>query len=194
MTSIPEGYALCAPVPSDFATLVRPHLPALHASARGIVHSDDLAWDAVQETLVCLWREPAAPYDLRGWLVRTVVHKSLHVARARRRRHRHERAAGIDPDAPCPLCDPSARVEQAEALLELDAALAALAPGLRSVFLLRQREGLEYAEIAARLALPLGTVRSRLRRARTQLAAALHVAEPARHEEAFAPAAAARTL
>ncbi|MBK7874142.1 MAG: RNA polymerase sigma factor [Planctomycetes bacterium] len=172
-----------APGSAVFDHLVEPHLEALHAIARGIVGSDDLAWDAVQETLVCFWRANEAPQDVRGWLVRTVVHKSLHVDRARRRRSRHEDRAGSERVEPCPLCDPALALEHESWAVELDAALESLSAEMRAVFLLRQREGLEYEAIASALALPIGTVRSRLKRARERLAERLGVQEPRRERE-----------
>lgn len=154
----------------EFDELALAHVPALRAIARGIVGSDDLAADAVQETLVCLWRESDRPTDVRGWLVRTVVHKSLHIARAQRRRRRHEHAASSARHEPCPLCDPALEFEHAELHAELEAALQTLSSELRCVFLLRQAHGLDYAAIAEHLAVPVGTVRSRLKRARDRLA------------------------
>lgn len=156
--------------PRSFEVLAAPHVAGLHAIARGIVGSDDLAADAVQDALVCLWRDGAPPPEVRGWLARTVVHKSLHIARAQRRRRRHEEAASSARLEPCPLCDPALELEHAELHAELEAALNALSSELRSVFLLRQAHGLDYAAIAQRLAVPVGTVRSRLKRARERLA------------------------
>jgi len=154
----------------DFDFCATSHVAGLHAIARGIVGSDDLAADAVQETLVCLWRDDVPPPELRGWLVRTVVHKSLHIARAQRRRRRHEEAASSARLEPCPLCDPALELEHAELHAELESALNTLSSELRSVFELRQARGLDYAAIARELAVPVGTVRSRLKRARERLA------------------------
>lgn len=162
--------ALLAPRSPSFDLDFQPHLDALHAIARGIVGSDDLAADAVQEALVCLWREREAPPDVRGWLVRTVVHKSLHVVRARSRREGHERAACADRAELCPLCDPARLLEDDEARARLESALDSLSLELREVFVLRQEQGLGYEAIASRLAIPIGTVRSRLARARERLA------------------------
>lgn len=159
-----------SPTPHDFDALVLPHLDALHAVARGIVSSDDLAWDAVQEALLCLWRESERPADLRPWLVRTVVHKSLHVDRARSRRIAHEDRAGVERLEPCPFCHPVDPFAGDELDGELEAALDSLSEEFRAVLVLRARDGLEYAEIAAALSLPIGTVRSRLRRARDRIA------------------------
>ena len=154
-----------------FRVLLEPHLAALHVIARGIVASHDLACDAVQETLLALWLQDDEPVDLRGWLVRTTVHKSLHVLRRESRRGRHEERAGLERTEDCPLCDPAEPVEESEARTRLDAAIAALSDELRTTLLLRSEHGLEYRQIADALAIPIGTVRSRLKRARDSLAA-----------------------
>ncbi|MCY2961018.1 MAG: RNA polymerase sigma factor [Planctomycetota bacterium] len=156
-----------------FRALLDPHLAALHAIARGIVPSHDLACDAVQETLLSLWLQAEPPADLRGWLVRTVVHKCLHVLRREDRRGRHEERAGLERSLDCVLCDPGLPAEEDELRARLDDAIADLSDELRTTFLLRSEKGLEYQEIADALAIPIGTVRSRLKRARESLAGAL---------------------
>lgn len=158
---------------AEFESLTRTHVRALHSIASGIVRCDDLAWDAVQETLLVFWRGSVRPVDVRGWLVRTVVHKSLHVLRARRRSARHEERAGAAREDACPLCDPLLELESRESHQQLEEALEDLSAGVRAVFLLRERSGLEYQEIGRVLRLPIGTVRSRLNRARRSLAARL---------------------
>ncbi len=156
-----------------FRALLEPHLVALHAVARGIVASHDLACDAVQETSLALWMQDEEPADLRGWLVRTTVHKCLHVLRREDRRGRHEERAGVERTEACPLCDPASPVEEDELRSRLDAAIADLSDELRTTFLMRSARGLEYQEIADALSIPIGTVRSRLNRARDSLAACL---------------------
>jgi len=154
----------------SFRALLEPHLAALHAVARGIVTSHDLACDAVQETSLALWMQDEKPADLRGWLVRTTVHKCLHVLRRADRRGRHEERAGVERTEACPLCDPGLPAEESELRLRLDAAIAELSDELRTTFLLRSERGLDYQEIAEALSIPIGTVRSRLKRAREALA------------------------
>jgi RNA polymerase sigma-70 factor (ECF subfamily) len=135
--------------------------------ARRILGSDDLAWDAVQESLILLWHEEHAPHDLVGWLVRTVVHRSLHHARSQRRRRLHEERGGEwarERDD-----DPSRAAQLVELAQCVERALAQLPEPFQSTLRLRDVDGLEYAEIAERLELPVGTVRSRLHRARALL-------------------------
>lgn len=154
----------------EFERSIVPHLDPLRALARDMTGCTDLADDALQEALIAYWRCATPPTDPRGWLVRATVHKCLHALRARRRRIAHEESAGAERDERCPLCEPSHRAEDAEMRAELDAAIGALSEELRSVVLLREREELDYAQIAARLSVPIGTVRSRLHRARVDLA------------------------
>lgn len=65
----------------------------LHRIARRILGCDHLAEDAVQETLIALWRESESPAHLAAWLATAVLHRSLHLRRTLRRRARHEHEA-----------------------------------------------------------------------------------------------------
>jgi len=141
----------------------------LRGVARRILGDEDLAQDAVQEALLCLWQAAEVPEPLRGWLVQTVVHRSLHARRSRDRRRRWESEAGRLLAGDCPLCNPETELDVRRGLEALGRAMDALSEEQRAVFVLREIEGLDYREIAGRLALPLGTVRSRLNRARRRL-------------------------
>lgn len=152
-----------------FRALLEPHLAALHAIARGILPSHDLACDAVQDALLALWLADHEPSDVRGWLVRATVHKCLHVLRRQDRRSRHEERAGAERVEACVWCEPAASAEEVELRARLDEAVAELSDELRTTFLLRSERGLEYQEIADALSIPIGTVRSRLKRARESL-------------------------
>jgi RNA polymerase sigma-70 factor (ECF subfamily) len=155
---------------TSYELFIRPSLPDVLAVARRVLGSDDLAWDAVQEALIALWHEPLLPADLRGWLVRAALHRSLHASRTERRRRRHEACACGERPELRPELDPALAAETAERQRRLERALGTLPCEQREVFLLRERESLDYAAIARRLALPIGTVRSRLARARRGIA------------------------
>jgi len=95
------------------------------------------------------------------WLYRLAVNESLqHLRRNRRWRYRV-----LDWE---PMCE-SHHGEDAERKEILEHALARIDPELRSIFLLREVEGLSYREIAESLQIPEGTVGSRLNRARREL-------------------------
>ena len=70
---------------------------------------------------------------------------------------------------PCAFCDPGKGLEIRELLKDLENALSALSTDQRRVIELRDLQGLEYTEIAESLDIPVGTVRSRLNRARARV-------------------------
>lgn len=149
------------------------HRGALHAAATRILGCCDLAGDAVQEALITLWLDPPGHAEERAWLFRTVVHRSLHVRRTRLRRERWERLA-LEAALATPNLDPltwgaPGVLEERETLALLEHALRALPAPYREVFLLRTLDGWAYERIANTLGVPVGTVRSRLNRARAAL-------------------------
>jgi RNA polymerase sigma-70 factor, ECF subfamily len=159
----------CRSADAAFEDLVEPHIPGLVRLARRYMRSDDLAWDAVQESLLSLWQAPAPPLEPRPWLFRAVIHRCLHLRRTHRRRWHYEEQA-------CLAClnregpeDPAVRLEREQLGALVRRAILALPVEQRAVFLLKEIEGIDYVAIARRLNLPLGTVRSRLHRGRLAL-------------------------
>ncbi len=148
--------------------LVEPHLALLRRVAVRILGCPEEAQDAVQEAILALWRMRDRPPQIRGWLVRTVVHRSLHRRRSELRRRRWEDRAAVDFESSCPLCDPEDELGRRQLVTALEQSLGRLSTEHQIVIALRA-EGLEYEEIAERLELPVGTVRSRLNRARRAL-------------------------
>ena len=145
------------------------HIPALRRYARLLTGDATRADDLVQDTLerACvkwaLWRPGSA---LRSWLL-TLMH-NLYINQRRDFRH-DDNAAPLDESLE-PVHEPIAHVGQR---LDLQQALARLSPALREVLLLVTVEEYTYAEAAAILDIPIGTVMSRLHRAREQLRLAL---------------------
>jgi RNA polymerase sigma-70 factor (ECF subfamily) len=134
--------------------------------ARSLVRGRDAADDIVQETLV---RALAAPWaslrDLRGWLA-MVAHR---VARRRWRtdaREARRRAAWSPPEGEPDVTAAMARAEAQERVL---AALRRLPEPYRVVLLLRFESGHSYSAIAVALAVPIETVRTRIKRGLHQL-------------------------
>lgn len=141
----------------------------LHAVACRVLRSDDLAWDMVQEALILLWQRPAAPADVASWLRRTVLHLSLRQHRTIARRSYHEDgAAELRPECTSDR-DPALLSEDGELHERFERALGTLPEEYRMVLLQRDVGGSSYAAIAASLGVPVGTVRSRLSRARDSL-------------------------
>jgi len=155
--------------PDHFDKIISEHVGPMLAVARRTLGSDDLAWDAVQDTLLSLWHEPDVPPHLRGWLLRAVTHRSLHLARTRSRRRRHEERASTRRREGSRRDDPSQLLQDSDFWVCLEKALAELCHEQRTVFVLREVEALDYEAIAERLGIPIGTVRSRLNRSRVAL-------------------------
>ncbi len=155
-----------------FGDAVSPHLDRMFRAARRIVPSDDLAWDAVQTTLFRLWRSDAdvASGHSCGVLIHVVRLVSLEVIRRERRREGHESRAALDEAI---AADASTDLEAGELRAELERLIESLPDECREVTLRRVGRGDDYARLAEDLDIPLGTVRSRLHRARRLLAARL---------------------
>jgi RNA polymerase sigma-70 factor, ECF subfamily len=165
---------------SAMELLLRRHQPRLYAVCRRIVGNDADAADATQEALIAIVRG-LARFDGHAsfgtWAYRIATNASLDELRRRRRRPHLSREHDLGDDLP-PLHARSGPVEQEEVAhladrFVLDAALAGLPDEFRAVVVLRDVADLDYAEIAAVLDIPPGTVRSRIARGRAALAAAL---------------------
>jgi len=141
-------------------------IPRLRRYARALVGERTSADDLVQDTLERAWTKLhlyRRGTDLRAWLF-TVMH-NVHVNRIRATRP-------VDPledDMP-ELAQPQ---RQPDALLvrDLDRAIARLPADQRSVLLLVTLEEMSYEQVARTLGIPIGTVMSRLSRAREKLRA-----------------------
>ena len=153
----------------NLSEALQSHSDRLHRIAERILGSSQQASDVVQEALIALWRAPEAPPNLRGWLVRAVLHRSLHARRTEGRRRHWEQLAGEHWAEHCPMCDPERDAYSRELSRTIDNALEALSSDQRVAFELREFQGLGYEEIALRLGVPIGTVRSRLNRAKKAL-------------------------
>ncbi len=144
-------------------------VPNLVAHARSYVQSDDLAEDVVQDVLVRQWQRGRLPSQPVRGLFHLVGRQSLQSLRSTRRRHDHENLFCTGAPCTCPDPEEAAMLHEIERLLQT--ALAALPDRLRGPLLLHVVEGLGYQECADRLGIPIGTVRSRLNRARSRLQA-----------------------
>lgn len=155
-----------------FDRLVEMHLAQVWRVVWRIVRDEADAEDVVQEVFLSAWRSLASfrgDAKLSTWLHRIAVTRALnHVTRAeqklRQASHSMEDPEGRS-DAPSPL-----RVlEGRELARRLRECLEKIPAGWRAVLALREGEGLAYDEISRALDIALGTVRSRLARARVSL-------------------------
>jgi len=139
-------------------------IPRLRRYARALVGDRAAADDLVQDTLERAWAKLhlfRQGTDLRAWLF-TVMH-NVHVNRIRAAKP----TDALDDEMP----ELAQRATQGDALLvrDLDRAIAALPVAQREVLLLVALEDLSYEETARVLGIPIGTVMSRLARAREKL-------------------------
>jgi RNA polymerase sigma-70 factor (ECF subfamily) len=134
--------------------------------------SDADAADAAQDALIAIVRG-LPRFDGRSafstWAYRVSTNACLDELRRRSRRP----DPGLPPIEHGPRDQPPLTDQSVSDRLDLDTALAALPHDFRVAVVLRDQVGLEYAEIAAVLEIPVGTVRSRLARGRAALATAL---------------------
>jgi RNA polymerase sigma-70 factor (ECF subfamily) len=153
----------------------------LYRAARAILQSDADAEDAVQQAYLNAYRhltqfEGRAKFST--WLTRIAVYEAL----GRRRRNRDTFVESGDEDVKhvaSATPDPERQTYVAQLGALLEAALAALPEGYRSVFMLREVDGLNTAETAQQLRLSEGTVKTRLHRAKDLLQRRLHDVTPA---------------
>jgi RNA polymerase sigma-70 factor (ECF subfamily) len=152
------------------AALYDRHGRTAFALACRVVGDAETAEEVVQEVFLAVWRR-ADSYrsdrgSVRGWLLTSVRNRAIDVLRARQSR---PRTTFID-DLPIAAPDDPAQTALSLASGEqIRAAVAALPPDQRTAIELAYFAGLSYPEIAARLGIPLGTVKSRLRLALERL-------------------------
>ena len=151
---------------SDFV----PHIPRLRRYARALTgdrtRADDLVQDTLERALVKihLWRPTG---DLRAWLF-TIMH-NVYINQLR------SRPAGLAAELDDEAMSVAARPTQSDWLevRDLQAALLRLPEEQRELLLLVGLEQMTYAEVSGVLGIPMGTVMSRLSRARERLRAML---------------------
>jgi len=166
-----------------FAAAVLPHLDAAFNLARWLMRNAQDAEDVVQEAMLrALTYFPGfRGENPRGWLlqiVRNAAYASMKL------NHGATLVSGEDdaalPEIADPGDDPEATLMKEQDRGRIARLLAALPIDLRETLVLRELEELSYKEIAEITAAPIGTVMSRLWRARRMLAAAAKAGEYAR--------------
>jgi RNA polymerase sigma-70 factor (ECF subfamily) len=176
--------------PEAFAALYDRHAAPIHRFA-GRRLGGQLADDVVAETFLAAFRRRNR-YDLRRadarpWLYGIAANVIGKHRRAEVRMHRAWARTGADPvtEGHADLVD--SQVAAAAVQRDLAAALAALPAGDRDVLLLIAWADLSYEETAAALGIPVGTVRSRLNRARRKVREALGGQDPTSSNQELDP-------
>src|SRR5690349_12732261 len=165
----------------EFARVVLPYLPDAYALARSLTGNRADAEDVVQEACLRAFRalESVAIANARAWLL-TIVHNTAYTWLAKNRSAvvvtvddledvERTQTSSSRPDDQTPE---SALIAQTDSE-SLQAAIQELSPPLREMLVLRDVQGLSYREIAQVTGVPIGTVMSRLARARARLMAAI---------------------
>ena len=150
----------------EIASLLEPQIPALRRYAWALLRDDEGADDLVQDTLeraIGRWGQ-RRDGDLRAWLFAIQRNLFLNGLRQRRSRGAHVGDEALN-DLPAPGTSPESHAGLRDILVGLDA----LPEEQRSILLLVGVEDLSYEQAAKVLDVPIGTVMSRLSRARARL-------------------------
>lgn len=154
----------------NFDDVVLPHRTAALRLARWLVRDEDEAQDVVQEALLRALRYFATfrGGNGRAWFLRIVKNTTEH------RRAQHLRAAAdlFDEEHHVDLATPitpESLLLRRDVAASMDAAMRTLPERSRHLLMLREVHGLSYQELAVATAVPIGTVMSRLSRARSAL-------------------------
>ena len=161
-----------------FQLMVRRFRTKIFSIAFGITLDTEESQDIMQEVFLQVYRTIGnfrGDASLATWLHRITVNRSLNWKRrwARRFKWLHvstdstDGQPAVEPESDLP--SPEIRVANAQTRRQIDNALKMLPDQARTVFVLREIEGLSYEEIAEAIGIKLGTVRSRLFHARKRL-------------------------
>ena len=156
---------------SDFERKVLPHLDAAYNLARFLMRNDQDAEDVVQEAALRAFRFFASfrGENSRAWFLSIVRNTSFTVSK----RNRPDEANVVFDEelhgAQTPPLEAGVALDRAQDRQTIRAAIEQLPPEFRETITLRELEDLSYKEIADIAGAPIGTIMSRLARARRQL-------------------------
>lgn len=155
-----------------FETLMLPLMADAYNLARWLMRNEQDAEDVVQESYLRAFRffegfHPGA--NARAWLLRIVRNTCYTVLGARNLKQQEFAPEAEIEGVADPAPSPRAKLATKATIETVREAISALPVDLRAVIVLRELEGLSYKEISDVAGIPLGTVMSRLSRARDQL-------------------------
>lgn len=168
---------------SAFGTLVLRYQDRLYGSILMMVSSPEDARDLTQEAFVHAFRRLDS---FRGdsafytWLFRIAINATISFRRKMVRRktasiETAKEAIGEEPRDQRDDTAPSSRIESAEQQAVVRAALAELSEDFRTALMLTEIEGMSYEDAAEAVGCPIGTIRSRIHRARNELREKLRI-------------------
>lgn len=156
--------------PKEFTRLAEPHLGVIHRLARRLTRTRADAEDLAQEALIRAFERRSSlrePERMRGWLLATL--RNLHLNKVRDEKpHLLVLGDTRGTDAE-PKGDLDREIQDRSIGDELLLALRQLPSDQADALWLRAVEGLSYEEVAEAMDIPIGTVRSRLSRARASM-------------------------
>ena len=162
-----------------FNALVLHYQDNVFNTALRILGDEDLASDATQEAFISAFRSIASfrGGSFKAWLMRTVTNACYDELRRQKRRPsiplEPESDEGEEIDSPRWLADPNMSPEQEAEADEVEHAiqhcLNSLPVEFKTVVVMADIQGMDYSEVAIAVRVPLGTIKSRLARARLRL-------------------------
>ncbi len=162
-----------------FNTLILAYQNIVFNTALRILGDDDQASDVTQDAFLSAFRSinTFRGGSFKAWMLRTVTNACYDELRRKKRRPttplEPDTSDGDEMDSPRWLADPSMSPEQQTEADELEHAiqhcLDALPTDFRAVVVLADIQGLDYTDVAKAARVPLGTIKSRLARARLRL-------------------------
>ena len=163
----------------SFNTLILHYQDSVFHTALRILGDEDLAEDAAQEAFISAFRSISTfrGGSFKAWLMRTVTNACYDELRRQKRRPttplEPETSDGEEMDSPKWLADPNLTPAERSEADELEHAvqhcLDALPVEFRTVVVMADIQGMDYSEVATASKVPLGTIKSRLARARLRL-------------------------
>ncbi len=172
---------MATPQVERFEALIMPHLDDAYTLARYLLRDEHHAQDVVQDAALRAFRhfDGYRDGDARAWFLAIVRNCCL----TWQRRHRHDRLtvplAAEHASAPDESRTTDALAVERSDRAAISRAVAALPDEFREVVVLREIQGMPYAQISTVVGVPIGTVMSRLSRARKRLATLLETTQEA---------------
>jgi len=164
-----------------FESSMSPHMGAAYNLARWLTRNDHDAEDVVQEAMLRAFTffDGFRGTDARSWILKIVRNTCFTWLQANRPNEiiatDVDQVSDISPLVSCSssIDDPETVALRKTEARQVDAAIASMSTTFREIIVLREIEGLSYKEIASVIDAPIGTVMSRLARARTEIRRAL---------------------